>query len=324
MTEAALETAYRDRAVLVTGGAGFIGSHVCEALVEAGAHVTVMDDFSQGREANLASVRDAIRLVRGSILDTEALRQASEGVEIVFHQAALTSVPRSLEEPRRSLEVNGLGTMRVVEAARAAGARGVVYASSSSVYGDQPRSPKVESMPPDPCSPYAAAKSAGEQLLRAAVACSDLAGVSLRYFNIFGPRQRADSPYAAVIPRWAEAMRRGEPVTIYGDGAQSRDFTHVTNAVRANLLAGARIDRLEGQVINVACGRSITVLELARRLAALLDQPERWTFAPARRGEVLHSHADISAARALLGYEPITTFETGLRALVEADGAMSG
>ena len=307
------QLAYDGRRVCLTGGAGFIGSHLCAALVERGATVTVLDDLSSGSQDNLAPFADKIRLVRGSILDFEAIRDAADGCEIIFHLAAMTSVPGSVDDPESYYEVNATGTLGVLEAARAVGAKRVVYSASSSVYGDSPELPKVETMTPDPVSPYAVAKCAGEHLLRAYAVCFGLATVSLRYFNIFGPRQRPDSPYAAVIPKFAEAFLRGRKPVIYGDGAQTRDFTHVSNAVHANLLAGACDKPLEGQVVNVACGKSYNLLELAQRMAGILGVEGAFEFAPPRIGEVLHSCASIDAARSLLGYEPIMSFDEGLR-----------
>ncbi len=326
MTAQRYSDAYRDRPVCVTGGAGFIGSHLVERLVHLGAKVRVIDDLSNGRAENLESVRDRIRFIRGSILDPVALDEAivsDGGVCVVFHEAALASVPRSIEEPALYHEVNATGTLRVLEAARQAGAdRGggtgvlpvpVIYAASSSAYGDQPESPKVESMCPQPLSPYAASKLAGESLLLAYANCYQLPCLSLRYFNIYGARQRADSPYAAVIPIFAELMRSGRKPTIHGDGSQTRDFTHVANAVHANLLAGAApVENLRGGVVNVGCGVSMSVLELAKRIAVALDAPAEFEFAPPRAGDVMHSLANIERARQLIGYEPLMDFDEGL------------
>jgi UDP-glucose 4-epimerase len=308
---------YRGRRVCVTGGAGFIGSHLCAALVERGAEVTALDDLSNGRVSNLAPVADRVRLIRGSLLDRAELESAVAGAEIVFHLAAIASVPRSVAEPGLYLEVNGTGTLLVLEAARAAGARRVVFAASSSAYGDQPGLPRVETMPPDVRSPYAAAKCTGEYMMRAFAQCYDLSTVSLRYFNIFGPRQRSDSPYAAVIPRFAAALLAGERPVVYGDGTQTRDFTHVSNAVHANLLAGASPRPLAGEVVNIACGHGTSVLDLVAAIARRLDASPDVTLAPPRAGEVTHSVASIDAARGLLGYEPITAFEDGLARTLE-------
>ncbi len=306
------ESYYQGRPVCITGGAGFIGSTLCHRLHELGASVSVIDDLSSGREDNLAGIDERLRFVKGSILDPESLSQAVDGAEIIFHQAALTSVPRSVEEPDLYHKVNTTGTFCVLEASRKAGAKRVVYASSSSVYGEQAESPKVESMRPDPRSPYAAAKCAGECLLNAWAHSYDLSTISLRYFNIFGPRQRPDSPYAAVIPRFAESMLSHTPITIYGDGTQTRDYTHVSNAVHANLLAGSSSRDLRGECFNIACGVSTDLLELVKMMSHHYDVEPQIEYAPIRPGEVLHSLASIDHARELIGYEPYCSFESGL------------
>ena len=309
---ASLEPIYRDRRVCVTGGAGFIGSHLCDALAALGAEITVIDDLSSGARENLQSLDGAVRFVEGSILDPEALRDAMSDASIVFHQAALTSVPASVERPLAYHEVNATGTLHILEAARQAGGPRVVYAASSSAYGDCDDDTLVESVSPRPLSPYAVSKFTGELFLRAYSLCYGLSGVSLRYFNIFGPRQRPDSAYAAVIPQFARALLRGERPTVYGDGTQTRDFTHVANAVRANLLAGAATRPLAGETVNVACGTRTSVLELLDKIAAVLGTAPAHDLAPARIGDVLHSRADISAATRLLGYEPVTDLDAGL------------
>jgi UDP-glucose 4-epimerase len=318
---------YGNRRVCVTGGAGFIGSHLCESLVRHGAVVTVIDDLSNGRRENLEGIddlRSSIRFIEGSILDHAKLREAMSGAEIVFHQAAIASVPRSVKEPRLYFEVNARGTLEVLEAARALGVRRVIYAASSSAYGDTAQLPKVETMSPLPLSPYASAKFAGEHFLRTYCHCYGLSGVSLRYFNIFGPRQRPDSPYAAVIPRFADALLHGRQPVIYGDGTQTRDFTHVSNAVHANLLGGAAAQELRGESINIACGERYSLLELLNAMASLLNVKPRCEFAPPRIGEVQHSQASIEAAWHLIGYEPIVKFDDGLRQTLEALAARPG
>jgi UDP-glucose 4-epimerase len=321
---------YRDLAVLVTGGAGFIGSHLVDGLVERGATVTALDDLSAGRASNLDQARATLegvnekgrlRFIEGSILDEAALAEATRGADIVFHQAAIASVPRSVREPVRYLHMNMMGTLAVLEAAKAAGARRVVYAASSSAYGDQPGLPRRESMPADVRSPYAAAKISGEYLAQAMASTSDLETVSLRYFNIFGPRQRADSAYAAVIPLFCRWLMEGETPTIYGDGTQTRDFTYVANAVHANLLAGLAPGPMRGPVVNVATGRRSSVLELLEAVARELGVEVRYQLLPERAGEVRDSLADISDARALLGYEPVVPFEDGLATTVRAYAA---
>lgn len=309
---------YRGRLVCVTGGAGFIGSHLVDALIEQGAAVTVLDDLSHGREENLAGhgASDRVRFIRGSILDDAALDEAFAGSAVVFHEAALGSVPQSVEKPLLYHEVNATGTLKVLEAARRAGVGRVLFAASSSVYGDGPELPKVESMKPDPRSPYATAKLAGEHWLATWAHCYGLSTCSLRYFNIFGPRQRPDSQYAAVIPAFAKALMEGQRPTIYGDGEQSRDFTHVRNVVWANLLAGATKRDLRGETVNIACGRRYTILELLRAMAEFMGVEAAWETCPPRTGEVKHSMASIDAAKAVLGYEPITEFREGLRETV--------
>lgn len=315
MTDQQFRAAYRDRRVCMTGGAGFIGSHLAAALAGHGARVAVIDDLSNGRAENLEGI-EGVRLHHASILDADALAGVVEGSEIVFHLAAVASVPRSVNEPDLYYAVNAMGTQAVLEAARRAGVGRVVYAASSSAYGDQPGMPRVETMPPDPCSPYAAAKVIGEHLVQAYARSCGLPGISLRYFNIFGPRQRPDSPYAAVMPRFADALLAGRPVVIYGDGGQTRDFTHVANAVHANLLAGSTERALTGETVNVACGRSASVMDILETMAELLDVEPKYTCEPPRPGEVRDSLADVSAARDVLGYEPIVDLEQGLRETV--------
>ena len=304
--------AYGGMRVCVTGGAGFIGSHLVEALDALGAHVTVIDDLCNGFRDNLKGRSDRVRLVEGSILDAEPLSRAAEGAAVIFHLAALGSVPRSVEEPMRYHRVNVDGTLAVLEAARKTGAR-VSYSASSSAYGDTPTLPKIESMRNDPRSPYAVTKLAGEEYGRAYALCYGVAFVGLRYFNIFGPRQREDSQYAAVIPRWAAAIRAGRKPLVYGDGSQTRDFTHVHNAVHANLLAGRASGKLEGETVNIGCGEKYSLLELLAQMNAVLGTSSTPDFQPPRAGDVKDSLAAIGAARALIGYEPVVTFSDGLR-----------
>ncbi|MCZ6810365.1 MAG: NAD-dependent epimerase/dehydratase family protein [Planctomycetota bacterium] len=312
-----LENAYQGRRVCVTGGAGFIGSHLVAALVKFGAEVSVIDDLTAGSSQNLPTAPGRVRLVQGSILDSQALAEAVDGAELIFHLAALTSVPGSVEQPDHYHQVNATGTMQVLEAARAAGTKRVIYASSSSIYGDRGRGPVVETMTPQPTSPYAAAKGAGELMLRAFAHCHGLSCISLRYFNIFGPRQRPDSPYAAVIPRFAEALLKGEKPTIYGDGTQTRDFTHVANAVQANLLAGASTKPLHGEAVNIACGTSCSLLQLIEMMAQILGVEPSYELGPSRVGEVMHSRASIEAAARLLGYKPVVELKDGLKEALE-------
>lgn len=309
---AELGSFYANRNVCVTGGAGFIGSHVTTLLASLGSNVTVLDDLSQGLRENLKDVARPVRLVEGSILDPKAVKDAMAGAEVVFHLAALVSVPKSVEEPERYYDVNAMGTLRVMEAARAAGVKRVVYSASSSAYGDSPALPKAESHVPEPLSPYATSKLSGEHIVRVYSVCYGISTISLRYFNIFGPRQRPDSPYAAAIPRFAQALVEGRRPTVFGDGSQTRDFTHVANVAHANTLGGASQAPLRGESVNIACGRSCTLLELLQAMAKALGVKAEWDTAPPRVGDVLHSSADVSLAQRLIGYEPVMSFEAGL------------
>ncbi len=314
---ARLRPALEGRACCVTGGAGFIGGHLVDALVSLGARVTVIDDLSNSDVAHLAGLidldPDRVRFVHASILERAALDEALEGAELVFHLAALGSVPRSVEDPTRTWVVNATGTMRVLEAAVRAKASRLVYSASSSAYGDNPTLPKHESQATEPMSPYAAAKLAGESLCRSWSACYGLETACLRYFNIFGPRQAADSAYAAVVPAFIKALFAGGSPVVYGDGGQTRDFTHVSNAVAANLLAATGDKPLRGEVVNIGAGVRTSVNTLAERLAVLCERPGAVAdHRPARVGEVRDSVADITAARDLLGYAPVTPLEEGL------------
>ncbi len=303
---------------MVTGGAGFIGSHLVDRLVALGARVTVLDDLSNGRRENIAGAVSAVRFIEGSICDEASLSSAISGAETVFHLAAMGSVPRSLEMPERYHEVNAIGTLRVLEAARRFGVRRVVYSASSSAYGNTRTLPKVESMRPDPLSPYACTKLAGEQMMRSWSSSYGMETISLRYFNIFGPRQRHDSPYAAVIPKFAQWLRKGERPRIHGDGKQTRDFTYVDNAVHANILAASCPGKLRGEVVNIASGTRFSLLDLLERMSRLLGVDCEPEFAPARAGDVLDSEADISAARDGIGYTVQVPFEQGLVRTLEA------
>lgn len=312
----------RDRQVCVTGGAGFIGGHLIDTLISLGARVTVLDDLSNSTPRHLADLMDLepdkIRFMQGSILDPSALRQAVEGCSSVFHLAAVGSVPLSIEDPDRTWVVNATGTLRVLQAAHRAGVERVVYSASSSAYGDAPELPKIETMAPEPMSPYAAAKLAGESLCRSWSACYGLDTACLRYFNIFGPRQAADSAYAAVIPAFVRKLINNEPPTIFGDGEQTRDFTHVSNAVAANLLAATHDQSIAGRVMNIGAGKRTSVNEIARRISSFLGtthiSPDHQ---PERTGEVRDSVADIGAAGSIIGYEPVTDLETGLASTIE-------
>ncbi|MEO1716800.1 MAG: SDR family NAD(P)-dependent oxidoreductase [Planctomycetota bacterium] len=303
--------------VCVTGGAGFIGGHVVNTLVAAGASVRVIDDLSNSSLDAIADDvelhADRVRFVYGSILDERAIDDAIAGADVVIHLAAMGSVPRSLEEPERAVAVNATGTMRVLEAARRHGARRVVFAGSSSAYGNPDRLPCEESFPVQPLSPYAASKLAAEEFCRAWSASFGLSTVCLRYFNVFGPRQRADSAYAAVVAAFAARLLAGKPPMIFGDGEQSRDFTYVANAVHATCLAAFSPAQLTGQPINIGAGASFTVNDLAERMAARLapDAPPA-EHRDARTGDVRDSLASIERAASLLGYKPIFGLDEGL------------
>jgi UDP-glucose 4-epimerase len=301
---------------LVTGGAGFIGSHLVEALVARGHAVRVLDNFSTGDPANLEQVRERVRVIDGDITDRATVRAAVQGVEVVFHQAALASVPRSVADPLATHQACVNGTLHVLLAAKECGVRRVVYAASSSAYGNSARLPKCETDPTAPLSPYAVAKLAGEQYCAAFSEVYGLETVRLRYFNVFGPRQSPDSPYAAVIPRFIEAMTAGRSSVIHGDGEQSRDFTFVADVVQANLRA-AEAPGVRGKVYNIACGRRISLLQLVAHLNALLGTNIKPAHTPSRAGDVRHSQAGIERAREELGYEPTTDIMTGLRRCLE-------
>ena len=296
---------------LVTGGAGFIGSHLVEALVEKGQDVTVLDNLSTGYRHNLEPWMDRIEFIEGDLTDRQAVERALEGVEFVFHQAALASVPRSVEAPLDTNAACVTGTVQLLDAARRAGVKRLVYAASSSAYGDQPFSSKREVDVPSPLSPYAAAKLAGEAYCQAFYHTYGFETVCIRYFNVFGPRQDPNSPYSAVIPLFITAMLEGRKPVVYGTGLQSRDFTFVANVVHGNLLA-MEADNVAGRVLNVANGQSTTLLELISVLNRLLGTDVEPEFAPPRPGDVMESMADITLARNLLGYEPQVGFEEGL------------
>jgi UDP-glucose 4-epimerase len=282
--------------------------------VALGADVLVYDNLAEGSRANLPA---ETRLIEGDLADAGKLLEAAAGREVIFHLAALVSVPLSVEEPMRFHEVNAAGTLAVLEAARHAGVRRVVYSASSSAYGDSEVLPKVETMPDLPQSPYAATKLAGEQYVRAHASCYDLDAVSLRYFNIFGPRQKADSAYAGVVAAFAKALLSGRHPTIHGDGTASRDFTFVANVAHANLLAAAHEGPLNGNVFNVATATRHSVADLAVAMARLLGRPELTpTFGPNRPGDVQHSLADLTRAAAVLNYAPIVSFEDGMQKTV--------
>lgn len=304
------------RRVLVTGGAGFIGSHLVEALLGEGHEVAVLDDLSMGRLANLPEREPRLEVFIGSILDSELCARGARHADAVIHLAARNSVPRSLAEPRPTVDVNVMGSLNVLEAARAAGVSRVLYASSSSVYGADPRLPKREDQPVAACSPYGATKAALEQLAQAWTRGFGLPTIGLRYFNVFGPRQRPQSAYAAVIPRFAEACLRGGEAVIYGDGEQTRDFTYVENVVTANLCALAAGEACFGRVYNVAAGGRISVRSVYEAIARAFGCERPARYEPRRAGDMLHSQADASAATAELGWTPAVSFEEGLQRTV--------
>lgn len=300
------------RTMLVTGGAGFIGSHIATALVARGDRVRVLDNLSTGKLSNLAPIRDQVEFVEGDLLDVAAVSKAVAGVDCIFHEAALASVPRSLEFPLDTNAACVTGTLTLLDSARRAGVRRLVYAASSSAYGNLATPRKSETVLPEPISPYGAAKLAGEHYCQVFTEAYGFETVSLRYFNVFGPRQDADSPYSAVLPLFVTALLSGQRPVIYGDGGQSRDFTFVANVVHGNLLA-ADAPQAAGRVINVATGQSINLLDLLASLQKLLGTSIEPRFEPPRAGDVRESIADISLARELLAYEPQVDFEAGLR-----------
>jgi UDP-glucose 4-epimerase len=304
---------------LVTGGAGFIGSHLVERLLADGARVRVLDNFSTGSRANLpftAKAGKRLEVVRGDIRNRAAVERAARGARVIFHQAAMRSVPRSVKDPLGANENNVTGTLNVLQAARRCRVPRVVYASSSSVYGARPELPKREDQPPAPISPYAVSKAAGEQYAAVWTRLYGVETVGLRYFNVFGPRQDPKSEYAAVIPRFILWGLRGKPLVIHGDGTQSRDFTYIDNVVEANALA-ARAPGAGGEVFNVGCGDRVSLLEIAAKLEAILGRPVERRHTPARPGDVPHTLADLTKAKRLLGYAPLVAFDEGFRRTVD-------
>jgi UDP-glucose 4-epimerase len=297
---------------LVTGGAGFIGSHIVEALVQRGDSVRVLDNLSTGRRENLQMFGNHIEFIEGDLREKKDLERSVAGVEVVFHQAALRSVPRSIDDPGATNDVNITGTLNLLMAARKAGVRRVVYASSSSAYGDQKTFPQVETMRPAPLSPYAVAKLAGELYSVMFSRTFGLETVSLRYFNVFGPRQQPESQYAAVIPKFMLSARTGVPLQVHSDGRQSRDFTYITNVVQANLLAAEK-PKAAGEFFNIANGKNYSLLDLIVVLEKLVGHTLERRHTPARAGDVRKTWANIGKARRLLGYKPQVGWEEGLR-----------
>jgi UDP-glucose 4-epimerase len=301
---------------LVTGGAGFIGSNIVEALIEKGEKVRVVDNFSTGKKENITPFMERIEFMEADILDMEAMKDACKGIDYVLHQAALPSVPRSVTDPISSNRTNVDGTVNILWAAKEAGVKRVVYASSSSAYGNKSVLPKKEDMPADPLSPYAISKYAGELYAQIFYQIYGLSTVSIRYFNVFGPRQDPSSQYAAVIPKFINSLMTSSPPVIFGDGEQSRDFTFVKNVVQANILA-VQAEEASGHVFNIACGKRITLNQLVKKLKGILNSPLDPIYTDPRPGDVKHSLADISKAERILNYKPTYNMEEGLHETVE-------
>ncbi len=304
------------RSALVTGGAGFIGHHITHALVARGVKTRVIDDLSRGTYARLKDIASQIDFVEGSILDSSKLTRALEGVDVIFHQGAWASVPQSVEQPLEYNEIDGTGTLKVLEAARQAGVRKIVYAASSSAYGEHPELPKREDQMPSPISPYAVAKYIGELYLTVYAQLHKMETISLRYFNVFGPHQDPKSLYGAAIPAIVSRVIKGISPTLYGDGEQTRDFCYIDNVVEANLLA-ASTPNLRGQVINIACAQKTSVNDIVRLSNAYLGTDVKPTYAPPRVGDVKDSYADISLAKKVIGFQPKVFFEEGLKRWID-------
>jgi len=296
---------------LVTGGGGFIGSNIAHELVRRGEKVRILDNFSTGNRKNISDIHDDIELIEADIRDLQSVWHAVKGVDFVLHQAALPSVARSVNEPVTSNEVNTSGTLNMLVAARDAGVKRFVFATSSSIYGDTPILPKREDMTPSPLSPYAVTKLIGEHYCRIFYNLYGLETMSLRYFNVFGPGQDPSSQYSAAIPKFINAIIKGELITVYGDGEQSRDFTYVQNVVNANLLA-CEAPNASGDAMNIACGNGITLNQLISTIEIELGIKANIVYEDAKPGDVKHSRADISKAQALINYNPLISFEEGL------------
>ncbi len=302
---------------LVTGGAGFIGSHIVDDLLKKGKEVIVVDNFSTGNRDNLSSVISDIELVEGDIRDIDLMNELCKKCDYVLHQAALRSVPRSVDDPVSTNDVNINGTLNLLIAAREGGVKKFVYASSSSAYGDTRKLPKEEIQRPLPISPYAVSKLTGEHYCRAFSHTFGLETVSLRYFNVFGPRQSPESKYAAVVPIFIKQAMENKPLTVHGDGKQSRDFTYVKNVVNANLLA-AEAENISGEVFNIACNNRYSVLDVAREILENTGKEVSFEYQPPRSGDVRHTQADISKAEKLLGYRVEVDFKEGMKKTVES------
>jgi len=301
---------------LVTGGAGFIGSSICRKLVSQGCFVRVVDNLLTGKKSNLAAIIDKIEFIEADMGDSEVAQSAVQDIDVVFHEGALPSVPVSVDDPAATHKHCVDATFTMLMAARDAGVKRFVYAASSSAYGDAPTSPKVETMPCDPLSPYAVAKLTGEYYCSVFYKVFGLETVALRYFNVFGPHQDPKSQYAAAVPAFVTAILKDQPPTIYGDGEQSRDFTYIDNVVKANLLA-AGAKETHGEVVNIACGQAVTVNEIIAMINELLGKNVEPIYADARAGDVKHSLADITAARNLIGFEPEVSFAEGLKLAID-------
>jgi UDP-glucose 4-epimerase len=306
----------RHRNYLVTGGAGFIGSHLVEALVSLGARVRVLDDFSSGRKENLASVESLVEVIVGDVRDLSTCLKAAEGIEVILHQAALASVPRSVSEPLLAHEVNLTGTLNLLQAAALKKVKSFVFASSSAVYGENPVLPKKEGQEGKPLSPYAAQKLASEKYLQVFSELYGFNAVSLRYFNVFGPRQNPASQYAAVIPVFITRMLNGLPPVIYGDGTQTRDFIYVQEVVRANLIASG-FESFRGEVFNIGASVPVSINELVEIINSLLGLSIKAIYTDPRPGDIKESFADISQAEKLLGFRPELDFKSGLKLTLE-------
>jgi nucleoside-diphosphate-sugar epimerase len=304
---------------LVTGGAGFIGSHLTDRLVNEGHEVTVLDNLATGLESNLENVRSKIKFINGDLRNLETVREAVDAQDVIFHLGALGSVPRSIDDPITTNAVNVNGTLNILVAAKDAGVKRLIYASSSSVYGDTPVLPKVETMPMRPLSPYALSKVTAEEYFRVFHSVYGLETVSLRYFNVFGPRQRPDSQYAAVIPRFVTALLNHQAPTVHGDGTQSRDFTFVQNNVEANILAAtAPAKKVAGKVFNIACDGQHSLLELIELIQYSIGSSIKPVFVATRAGDVRDSRADIRAAQQAFGYNPNIGFKDGMSITIKA------
>ena len=301
---------------LVTGGAGFIGSHISDRLLADGHRVRILDNFSTGKHENIPASAD-VEVIEGDVGDYDTVRAAMEQVDIVFHEAAIASVPETVGNPLSSERVNYRGTLNILEAARHAGVKRVMFACSAAVYGDLPELPKQESMPVKPLSPYAVDKLASEQACQMYTYLYGLETVSLRYFNVFGPRQDPSSPYSGVISIFSDTLSQGKQPTIYGDGEQTRDFVYVSDVVEANIRA-ATAPAAAGKAINIATGGKLSINALLKTISELKDQPFEPRYKPGRQGDIRHSRADISAAKEYLGWEPVVSFKDGLRTLFES------